>query len=84
LIWRGLCLTLSSGGSPYHQESGEFKMVVDLLDPQVLRALFLIGVLCTLAAALGYSFGHKDGSREGYTRGRAISRHISAAKRSVK
>jgi hypothetical protein len=59
-------------------------MVVDLLDPQVLRALFLIGVLCTLAAALGYSMGHKEGSREGYTRGRAISRHISAAKRSVK
>jgi len=59
-------------------------MVVDLLDPQVLRALFLIGVLCTLAAALGYSFGHRDGNREGYTRGRAISRHISQAKREVK
>jgi hypothetical protein len=84
LIWRALCVTLGAGGSPYHQESGEFKMVVDLLDPQVLRALFLIGVLCTLAAALGYSFGHKDGSREGYTRGRAISRHISQAKREVK
>ena len=84
MIWRGLCVTLSLGGSRYHQESGEFKMVVDLLDPQTLRALFLIGVLCTLAAALGYSMGHKEGSREGYTRGRAISRHISAAKRSVK
>ena len=59
-------------------------MVVDLLDPQVLRALFLIGVLCTLAAALGYSFGHKDGSREGYTRGRAVNRHVAAANREVK
>ena len=59
-------------------------MVVDLLDPQTLRALFLIGVLCTLAAALGYSWGHKDGSREGYIRGRAVSRHISAANKAVK
>ena len=59
-------------------------MVVDLLDPQTLRALFLIGVLCTLAAALGYSMGHKDGRREGYTRGRAISRHISQSAREVK
>ena len=59
-------------------------MVVDLLDPQTLRALFLIGVLCVLSAALGYSIGHKDGRREGYTRGRAISRHISQSKREVK
>ena len=59
-------------------------MVVDLLDPQTLRALFLICVLCVLSAALGYSIGHKDGRREGYTRGRAISRHISQSKREVK
>jgi hypothetical protein len=59
-------------------------MVVDLLDPQTLRALFLIGVLCVMAAAVGYSMGHKDGSREGYTRGRAVSRHISQTNRAVK
>jgi hypothetical protein len=84
LIWRALCVTLYSGGNRYHQESGEFKMVVDLLDPQTLRALVLIALLCTLAAALGYSIGHKDGRREGYTRGRAISRHISQSNREVK
>ena len=59
-------------------------MVVDLLDPQTLRSLFLIGVLCVMAAAVGYSMGHKDGSREGYIRGRAVSRHISAANKAVK
>lgn len=84
MIWRALCVTLHLGGSRYRLESGEFKMVVDLLDPQTLRALVLIGLLCTLAAALGYSLGHKDGRREGYTRGRAISRHISQSNREVK
>ena len=59
-------------------------MVVDLLDPQTLRSLFLIGILCVMAAAVGYAMGHKDGSREGYIRGRAISRHISVANKAVK
>jgi hypothetical protein len=59
-------------------------MVLDLLDPQTLRALFLIGLLCVFVAAFGYSVGHKDGSREGYTRGRAVSRHISQANKEVK
>jgi hypothetical protein len=52
-------------------------MVLDLLDAQTLKALFLIGLLCVFAAVLGYSAGHKDGSREGYIRGRSISRHVS-------
>jgi hypothetical protein len=59
-------------------------MVVDLLNPETLRALFLIGLLCVFVAAFGYSVGHKDGSREGYTRGRAVSRHISQSNKEVK
>ena len=59
-------------------------MVLDLLDPQTLRSLFLIGILCVMAAAVGYAMGHKDGSGEGYTRGRAVNRHVAAANREVK
>jgi putative Mn2+ efflux pump MntP len=59
-------------------------MELDLLDVQTLRALFLIGLICVMAAAFGYSVGHRDGSREGYTRGRAISRHISQSSKEVK
>jgi hypothetical protein len=49
-----------------------------------LRALLLIGLLCIMAAATGYSMGYKEGHREGYGRGRAVSRHISSTKRAVK
>ncbi len=35
----------------------------------LLRGLFMI---------IGYSIGLKDGQREGYLRGRAVSRHLSA------
>jgi hypothetical protein len=59
-------------------------MVLDLLDPQTLRALLLIGLLCVMAAAVGYSIGYKDGHRDGYGRGKAVSRHISSANRAVK
>jgi hypothetical protein len=59
-------------------------MVLDLLDPQTLRALLLIGLLCVMTAALGYSMGYKEGHREGYLRGKAVSRHIAATKKAVK
>ena len=52
-------------------------MVVDLLDQQTVLRLLLIGILCVMFSALGYARGHKDGSREGFTRGRAVSRHAS-------
>jgi hypothetical protein len=58
-------------------ESGESKMVVDLLDQQTVLRLVLIGILCVMFSAVGYARGHKDGSREGFTRGRAVSRHAS-------
>tara|TARA_R110000868_G_scaffold7037_5_gene38599 strand:+ start:6810 stop:6989 length:180 start_codon:yes stop_codon:yes gene_type:complete len=59
-------------------------MVLDLLDPATLGRLSMLTILLVMAAAVGYAKGHKDGSREGYTRGRAVNRHISAAKKSVK
>ena len=36
--------------------------------------LFIIGGLVLL---LGYVTGHKDGSKEGFDRGRAIGRHMA-------
>ena len=59
-------------------------MVLDLLDPATLGRLTMLVILLVMAAAVGYAKGHKDGSREGYIRGRAVNRHISQAKRAVK
>jgi hypothetical protein len=53
-------------------------MVLDLLDPQTIWALLLIGILCTMAAAFGYSVGYKEGHKDGYNRGKAIKNHVSA------
>jgi hypothetical protein len=84
LILSVVCFTLISGSQTGSLDSGEIKMVLDLLDPQTLRALLLIGLLCVMAAALGYSMGYKEGHRDGYNRGKAVSRHISLAKKAVK
>jgi hypothetical protein len=59
-------------------------MVLDLLDPATLGRLTLLAILLVMAAAVGYAMGHKDGSGEGYTRGRAVNRHVAAANREVK
>lgn len=56
-------------------------MVLDLTDTQTLGRLTLFVFLLVLAAAVGYASGFKDGKREGYIRGRAVSRHIAATKR---
>jgi hypothetical protein len=70
-----------SGGSSYRLESGEFKMVLDLLDPQTLGRL--VGIICLmiLAAAAGYAKGFKEGKREGFARGKAIRQHVAAVNR---
>jgi len=39
-----------------------------------IAIILLIGI----ALMIGYSIGLKDGQREGYLRGRAVSRHLSA------
>jgi flagellar biosynthesis/type III secretory pathway protein FliH len=44
----------------------------------------MLAILLVMAAAVGYAKGHKDGSREGYIRGRAVNRHISQANKAVK
>ena len=59
-------------------------MVLDLLDPQTLRALLLIGLICLMTAAVGYSMGYKEGHREGYDRGKSVGRHISNIQKAVK
>lgn len=47
-----------------------------------------IVVVMTLAAilwsAVSYSVGYKEGERIGFTRGRAVSRHISSSNKAVK
>jgi hypothetical protein len=50
-----------SGGSSYRLESGEFKMVLDLLDPQTLGRLVLVVILMVISAAAGYAKGFKEG-----------------------
>jgi hypothetical protein len=59
-------------------------MVVELLDPATLGRLVVLTVLLVIAAAYGYSRGHKEGSREGYIRGRSVVRHVSALNKGVK
>jgi putative Mn2+ efflux pump MntP len=80
----GLWFTLTTGGETHGLDSGEIKMVLDLLDPHTLRALLLIGLICLMTAAVGYSMGYKEGHREGYGRGKSVGRHISNIQKAVK
>jgi hypothetical protein len=66
-----------SGGSSYRLESGEFKMVLDLLDPETLGRLVLVIILMVISAAAGYAKGFKEGKREGMARRKAMVRHIA-------
>ena len=66
-----------SGGSSYRLESGEFKMVLDLLDPQTLGRLVLVIILMVISSAAGYAKGFKEGKREGIARRKAMVRHMS-------
>jgi hypothetical protein len=66
-----------SGGSSYRLESGEFKMVLDLLDPQTLGRLSLVIILMVISAAAGYAKGFKEGKREGMARRKAMVRHMA-------
>jgi hypothetical protein len=45
---------------------------------EVIQTWIAIILLMGIALIIGYSIGHKDGNREGYLRGRAVSRHLSA------
>jgi hypothetical protein len=38
----------------------------------------------TLWAVMAYSVGYREGQRQGYTRGRAVSRHIAARQKAGK
>jgi hypothetical protein len=77
LTARQSCVTLTSGGNTYRLESGEFKMVLDLLDPQTLQRLVLLVILMVISAAAGYAKGFKEGKREGMARRKAMVRHIA-------
>jgi hypothetical protein len=45
---------------------------------EVIQMWIAIVLLCGLFMMIGYSIGLKDGQREGYLRGRAVSRHIAS------
>ena len=45
---------------------------------EIVQMWIAIVLLCGLFMMIGYSIGLKDGQREGYLRGRAVSRHLSA------
>ena len=38
--------------------------------------VFLVFCIIFLSLVFGYSLGHKDGMREGYTRGRDLARKV--------
>ena len=52
-------------------------MVLDLLDPQTLGRLIGVLTLMIMGAGVGYAKGFKEGRREGYARGKAISVHAA-------
>jgi len=43
-----------------------------------LSIVVIMTITAVLWAAITYSVGYKEGERNGFTRGRAVSRHISA------
>jgi hypothetical protein len=49
-----------------------------------LSIIVMMSISGILISAITYSVGFKEGSREGYTRGRAVSRHIASSKKAVK
>jgi hypothetical protein len=40
--------------------------------------IIIMSVASILLSATSYSWGFKDGKRQGYAKGRAVGRHISA------
>jgi hypothetical protein len=59
-------------------------MVLDLLDPSTLGRMVALTVSFVMVAAFAYLRGFKQGSREGYIRGRSVSRHVSSLNKGVK
>ena len=46
-----------------------------------LSIIVMMTLAAILWAAITYSVGYKEGERVGFTRGRAVSRHISSSKK---
>ena len=49
-----------------------------------LSIVVIMTIAAILWAAITYSVGYKEGQRDGFRRGRAVSRHMSAANKDVK
>jgi hypothetical protein len=49
-----------------------------------LSIVIFMVIAGALWAVMAYSVGYKEGQRVGFTRGRAVSRHISAAQKADK
>ena len=50
---------------------------------EISIVIFMIIAAC-LWAVMAYSVGFREGQRQGYTRGRAVSRHISQLDKAAK
>jgi ammonia channel protein AmtB len=43
-----------------------------------LSIFVIMAIVCILWASITYSVGFKEGQRQGYARGRSVSRHASS------
>jgi hypothetical protein len=49
-----------------------------------LSIIVIMSISAILWSAITYSVGYKEGERQGYTRGRAVSRHIAGNSKAVR
>jgi hypothetical protein len=77
LILSAVGVTLCLGADELFPESGARQMN----EISIVITCLIAG---TLWAVMAYSVGFKEGERQGYTRGRAVSRHISQLDQAAK
>jgi hypothetical protein len=77
LILSVVNVTLCLGADQLFPESGAREMN----EISIVITCLIAG---TLWAVMAYSVGFKEGERQGYTRGRAVSRHISQLDKAAK
>jgi hypothetical protein len=77
LILSAIAVTLCLGADQLFPESGARQMN----EISIVITCLIAG---TLWAVMAYSVGFKEGERQGYTRGRAVSRHISQLDQAAK
>jgi hypothetical protein len=77
LILSVVGVTLCLGADQLFPESGARQM------NEISIVIFMV-IAGFLWAVMAYAVGFKEGQRQGYTRGRAVSRHISQLDKAAK